>query len=48
MIEGNGIIEKIYIVIMNCLTLTLLALNSDPVGNGNLFHGIRCIFISSI
>lgn len=26
MIEGNGIIEKIYIVIMNCLTLTLLAM----------------------
>lgn len=26
MVEGNGIIEKIYIVIMNCLTLALLAL----------------------
>lgn len=26
MVEGNGIIEKIYIVIMNCLTLVLLAL----------------------
>lgn len=26
MIEGNGIIEKIYIAIMNCLTLILLVL----------------------
>lgn len=26
MVEGNGIIEKVYIVTMNCLTLILLAL----------------------
>jgi hypothetical protein len=26
MIEGNGMIEKIYIVTMNCLNLILLAL----------------------